>query len=91
MNFDQLENSTANAFTYVIKSQKDGGIYIGSTRYLKNRFYKQHLKGRVRSTKSRLPLELIYFEEFSTYSEAYKREKYFKTGTGRDWLKENIY
>jgi putative endonuclease len=86
----KLENSKACAFTYILKSLKDQGIYIGSTRNLTDRYYSKHLKGRVQSTKSRLPLMLIYFEEFDSYSEAYKREKYLKTGAGRDWLKENI-
>ena len=86
----KLQNTKAKAFTYILKSIKDDGLYIGSTRNLNDRYYKQHLKGRVQSTKSRRPLELLYFEEFDSYSEAYKREKYLKTGAGRDWLKENI-
>jgi hypothetical protein len=32
----------------------------------------------------------LYTEEFSTASEARQREKYFKTGAGRRYIKENI-
>jgi len=85
-----LKESKANAYTYILVSHKDHGIYIGSTRNLIDRYFKKHLKGQVRSTKYRLPLELIYFEEYDSYSLAYKREKYLKTGAGRDWLKNNI-
>ena len=46
--------------------------------------------GRVKTTKSRRPVELIYFEEFNDYSEARKREIYLKSGTGREWLKSKL-
>ncbi len=71
---------------YVLKSAKDSGIYIGSTRNLPARL-KAHQYGKVKSTKGRKPLELIYVEEFVTYSKARKREIYLKSGAGRDFLK----
>ena len=85
----KLKHSSFVAFIYILKSHKDNGIYIGSTRNLYNGF-NQHLKGKVKSTKSRKPLVLIYFEEFENYSDAFKRERYLKTGTGRDWIKQNV-
>jgi putative endonuclease len=66
---------------------KDSGIYIGSTRNLSSRL-KAHQYGKVKSTKVRMPLELVYFEEFNTYTEARKREIFFKSGVGRDFLKK---
>jgi putative endonuclease len=42
----------------------------------------------VRATKGRRPFIAHYFEEFSTRSEAYNREKFFKTIDGYNWLKE---
>jgi putative endonuclease len=74
------------AFTYVLRSEKDGGIYIGSTRNLKLRI-KEHKYGHVRSTKGRRPMILIYSEDFESYTDALKRENYLKSGVGRDWLK----
>ena len=71
---------------YVLRSEKDSGIYIGSTRDLSSRL-KAHKYGKVKSTKGRRPLELIYTEELGTYHEARKREIYLKSGAGREFLK----
>jgi putative endonuclease len=48
-------------YTYVLKSKKDGELYVGWTNDLKNRFM-QHNKGLVTATKYRLPMELFYYE-----------------------------
>jgi len=87
---EKLKKSAAHAFTYILKSEKDNGIYIGSSKDLNDRYFNQHLKGKVKSTKSRRPLTLIYFEEFDNYKSAFRREKYLKTGIAREWIKENI-
>jgi putative endonuclease len=65
-------------YTYVLHSLKDKKNYIGFTSDLDRRI-KQHEAGQVFSTKSRLPLMLIYFEACLTKEDALKREKYFKT------------
>jgi putative endonuclease len=74
-------------YVYVLRSQKDAGIYIGSTRNLPSRL-KAHQHGKVKSTKGRKPLELVYIEEYESYSEARKREIYLKSGAGREFLKD---
>jgi putative endonuclease len=76
-------------YTYVLKSKMDGKLYIGYTEDLKHRV-EQHNKGEVESTKNRIPFELIYFEACLSKDGAIKREKYFKTGFGRRFLKERI-
>ena len=73
-------------FVYVLKSKKDNKRYIGFTDSLERRI-SEHNSGLVKSTKNRRPLEQIYFEKFETKSEAMNREKYFKTGFGRVFLK----
>ena len=50
-------------YTYVLQSAKDDGFYIGFTKDLKLRF-DQHAQGVVNSTKSRRPLQLIYYEVY---------------------------
>lgn len=75
-------------FTYILKSEKDGKYYYGSCENIELRL-RQHNKGQVKSTKSRVPFTVHYFEEFSTRSEARKREYFFKTIPGYLWLKEN--
>lgn len=76
-------------YTYVLRSKKDNKLYIGFTDDLKSRVNK-HNKGLVISTKSRIPLELVYYEACLSEEKAVKREKYFKTGFGRRFLKDRI-
>ena len=73
-------------FVYVLICADDR-LYIGSTRDINKRI-QTHNNGKVKTTKSRRPVELIYKEEMLTYTEARKRELYFKSGSGRDWLKK---
>jgi len=71
----------ATYYVYILKSLKDGKFYTGCTANLKKRL-KQHNGGRVRSTKARRPLKLVYWETFATRSEAMRRERHIK-GIGR--------
>ena len=80
---------TVMYYTYVLLSLKDKKHYIGYTNDLKNRV-KEHNNGQNESTKKRLPLKLIYYESCLNKFDALKREKYFKTGFGRRFLKERI-
>ena len=66
-------------YLYVLKSNKDGKFYIGSTGNIERRI-QEHLLGLVKSTKNRRPLKLIYKEIFTTKEEAQSRESYFKGG-----------
>ena len=53
----------------------DGSYYTGSTKDLELRF-KQHQNGNgANHTKARLPVKLVYFEEFKRIDEAFYREK----------------
>ena len=76
-------------YTYVLLSEKDNGFYIGLTKDLKRRFG-EHNKGLVASTSHRLPLRLIYYEACLNEIDAIKREKYFKSGFGRRYLKNRL-
>ncbi|MBP9839971.1 MAG: GIY-YIG nuclease family protein [Candidatus Pacebacteria bacterium] len=76
-------------FVYVLKSNKDNKFYYGFTDNLERRL-KEHNRGEVRSTKSRIPFDLIYFEKVDNLIDARKREKYFKTGFGRKYIKNKL-
>jgi putative endonuclease len=76
-------------YTYVLTSNEDGKLYIGFTDNLKQRI-EQHNKGAVPATKNRRPLKLIYYEACLNKKSAIAREKYFKTGFGRRFLKSRI-
>ncbi len=73
-------------FAYILKSRKDNKHYYGSTSNLEARL-KTHNSGKVRYTKGHRPYEIIYHEEFNSRSEAMKRERFFKTIDGYNWLK----
>ena len=74
---------------YVLKSLKNGRIYIGYTGNLEERLV-EHNRGKVRSTKAHKPFEIAYKEEFTDKTEARKREIFLKSGKGREFLKSTI-
>jgi putative endonuclease len=76
-------------YTYVLKSKKDNKLYVGQTSNLLRRIIDHNL-GLVKSTKHRKPLIKVYHETFNTRSEAMKREKFLKTGIGREFLNSII-
>ncbi|MHB9040888.1 MAG: GIY-YIG nuclease family protein [Melioribacteraceae bacterium] len=63
---------------YILLSNKDNKRYIGFTDNLQRRLT-EHNSGKVKSTKNRIPLEIIYTEEFVLKSDAMKREKQIKS------------
>jgi len=76
-------------YTYVLKSLSTGGIYIGSTQDLEKRV-ESHNNGLSSYTKGRMPWKLVYSETYKSRSEAMKREKFLKSGKGRELLKLQI-
>ena len=71
---------------YAIKSESRKYIYVGMTQDLKERL-RRHNKGYERTTKPYRPFVLIHKESFATREEARKREKYLKSGIGKEFLK----
>jgi putative endonuclease len=72
-------------FIYVIKS-KEGFIYKGMTDNLHRRLVEHNNKTLSFWTKRGTNWELIYKEEFDNKTEALKRERWLKTGVGREYL-----
>lgn len=70
-------------YVYILKSLKNGRFYTGSTNDLIRRL-NEHNTGRSKYTKTTMPFNLVYKEEYETKAEAYGREMYFKTGKGRE-------
>jgi putative endonuclease len=58
-------------YLYILYSQSVDKYYIGSTGNLSDRL-ERHNSGRSKYTKSGLPWELKYSEEYETRSDAYK-------------------
>ncbi|MEK7461014.1 MAG: GIY-YIG nuclease family protein [Patescibacteria group bacterium] len=72
-------------YVYVLRSLSTTNRYIGQTNNLTYRLAK-HNSGRSKYTKNRGPWELIYSEKYSLRTEAMRREKFLKSGVGREFL-----
>jgi len=76
-------------YVYVLRSDKSGQLYTGSTNDLRKRL-SEHNFGHSTYTKPRGPYELIYYEACINSTDAYAREKYLKTGTGKRYLTNRL-
>ena len=74
---------------YVLLSERDGRQYVGVTERLERRLH-EHAVGAVVSTRYRRPLNLLYTEDFADKGDAWKREKFLKSGKGREWLRQRL-
>jgi len=80
-----------NMFTvYVLKSFKNNKRYIGQTSKDVLERLSEHNKGCNKWTNQNKPFKVIYTEEYSSRTEARKRENFLKSGQGRKWLDESI-
>lgn len=76
------------ACIYLLESLINGKSYTGSTHEDNpEKRLQSHNSGKVRSTKFGRPWRLIYSEKFDNYTEARKRELFFKSGKGRELVK----
>ena len=76
-------------YTYVLKSKEDNALYIGFTENIDKRLC-EHNDGKVTSTRSREPFEIVYYEACLSKELAIIREKQLKTGFGRAYLKRRL-
>ncbi len=74
---------------YVLESLTDHGWYIGYTTNLRQRL-EAHNQGRNRSTARRRPWKVIYCEAYLLKEDALGREKFLKSGNGREVLKKQM-
>jgi len=78
----------AKYFVYVIKltNQKN---YTGHTNNLERRIW-EHQTGKSPYTRKFKFNKLLYHETCDSRAEAMKREKFLKSGKGREWLKQKL-
>ncbi len=74
---------------YVLKSTDHLWFYVGMTTDLQRRI-NDHNKGYNKSTKAKAPFTTLFVEPFQSSAEARKREKYLKSGIGKEFVK-NYY
>lgn len=72
---------------YILKSAVVVKSYVGVTDNIERRL-KEHNSGKSYYTKKYTPWNVVYTEKFELFSEARKREKYFKSASGRRQLKK---
>ncbi|RKY90930.1 MAG: GIY-YIG nuclease family protein [Ignavibacteriae bacterium] len=73
-------------YVYVISSLRRTYIYVGITNN-SNRRIDEHQKGYNKTTRAYRPFRVILVEKYKTRQEARKREKYLKSGIGKEFLK----
>lgn len=76
-------------YVYILQSLKDAQFYYGMTSDLVRRFW-QHSFGLTKSTFYRRPLRLIYYEAYPCPADARAREKFLKSGRGREVIKKHL-
>lgn len=64
----------SQGFTYILECN-DGSYYTGSTKDLERRLWEHNNSLGANYTKKRLPVKLVYFEEYSRIDDAFYREK----------------
>jgi putative endonuclease len=79
-------------FVYVLRNPA-GKTYVGQTADLDRRLA-QHNDPQCRLTihtkRHRGPWHLLHSEEFSSRSEAVRRERELKSGKGREWIQREL-
>ena len=70
-------------YVYFIKSLKNNKVYVGSSERNPELRLKEHNRGLNAWTKENGPFKLIYFEQYHCKQDALCREKFYKSGFGR--------
>jgi len=73
-------------YVYAIQSKKNKTVYVGYTNDLQKRF-RLHNLGKIFSTKPYRPFRLMYYEAYRNKDDALERERFFKSGWGKNYLK----
>ncbi|MFQ5776613.1 MAG: GIY-YIG nuclease family protein [Terriglobia bacterium] len=75
---------------YILQSERTGRYYVGQTSNLPKRLH-YHQCGLTRSGRNRGPWRVVYQEEFSTRSEAVRRERQIKKWKSRRYLEKLMH
>ncbi len=75
-----------NWYVYIVEC-RDKSFYTGMTTDIERRLKEHNSKAGAKSIMGKLPVTLVYFEEFQTQSEARKREASIKKWTREYKLK----
>jgi len=76
-------------YTYVLVCEKTWTFYTGATGDLRKRL-EQNRNGEVFFTRNKGPIQLVYYEACLNRDDAFRRERYLKTGMGKRFIKNRI-
>ena len=72
-------------YVYVLRSSQTGRRYVGSCENVDERL-RRHNAGHSKATRHGIPWILVHSESFTNRAEAARKERYYKSGRGRDEL-----
>jgi len=76
-------------YVYCLQSLSRNYLYVGLTDNVERRF-SEHQIGKNKTTRPYRPFKLLLVEEFDSRLDARHREKYLKSGVGKEYLKTLI-
>lgn len=79
-----------SCYTVYVIGNARGDRYVGQTNDVAKRLQQHNdplFRGTLHTKRRRGPWKLLYTETFVTRAEAMRRERYLKTGRGREWLR----
>ena len=77
-------------YVYVLRSELYKSYYVGISQDPYKRL-KGHNVGMSKYTKGRRPFKLVYIEACGNRYLAREKEKYYKSGIGREYLFKNLF
>ena len=77
-------------YVYILKSLKNQKHYIGLTGQDPARRLEEHHRGTAHWSKRNGPFKLIHQEQHEDKEFVQKRERFFKSGHGREFLKRKL-
>ncbi len=81
--------STEDFSVYLLHSEKSGIYYVGIAQDVEVRI-KEHNRGKSKFTKGHIPWKLMYQEFIGNIKSARKKEKYYKSASGKKALLQRI-
>ena len=76
-------------YFYVLRFRKNGKLYKGFTNDLKRRI-QEHKSGSSTFTSKNGEFDLLFYEAYVNKQDAQEAERYFKTGHGREVLRDKL-
>ncbi len=77
-------------YVYVLRSLKTNSLYVGSTCDIERRVREHNLGIGGGYTRKQRPFELAFYEAYAVKEDAVKAEIFFKSGYGREILRDKI-